>query len=81
MLVDARTEGELQEAVLNLGPNVVGWTPLVGDSAAGFGSCAKMVLGRTARVALAPGQGVLLTLTMRRDDAGDADAELARLWV
>ena len=88
LVVDARPSGKPRDALLGLGPHVVGWTPLVGDSPAGFGNCAKLVLGRTARVSLAPGQGMLLALTMhqpqqqqaQRGPAPSEEARLAQLW-
>ena len=86
MLVDTRGSGPIREVWVQLGPRVVGWTPFVGDCAAGFAGCAKRVLGSNATVVLAPGQGVLLALTVAKDPAGGGTGSAAgddaagRLW-
>ena len=64
MNANAMSTFDEQQVSVQFANGVVGFSPVAGDQAAGFEKCAKFVLGATANLSLAPGQSVLLTLTV-----------------
>lgn len=63
MVLDSRLGGAARQTNLSLSPGVLGWTPYLGDCGAGFADCEKLVLGNHVRLALLPGEAMLIGLT------------------
>jgi hypothetical protein len=84
MVVDKRVAGARRTVSVELGGSyapgstVKGWSPLVGDCSAGFGSCAKAVLGNKLELELEPGQGVLTAITLSKP--GGSSEEMQGRW-